>query len=64
LGRYEGLAHDSWVRAKFARQRNRGRVAADKKIAKYYSRFGRWQGLALWCDMTRDWVAEDGVLKF
>ena len=59
LGRYDGLALDSWVRAKFARTHNGGRVADDKKIARYYSRFGRWRGLALWCDMTRDWIGED-----
>jgi N-glycosylase/DNA lyase len=60
IGRYEGLALDSWVRAKFARTRNRGRAADDKKIERYYGRFGQWRGLALWCDMTRDWISESG----
>ncbi|HET9532160.1 MAG TPA: Fe-S cluster assembly protein HesB [Blastocatellia bacterium] len=64
LGRYEGLALDSWVRAKFARTRNKGRAAEDKKIERYYGRFGQWRGLALWCDMTRDWVGEDGNATF
>jgi N-glycosylase/DNA lyase len=64
LGRYEGLALDSWVRAKFARTRNKGRTAEDKKIERYYGRFGQWRGLALWCDMTRDWVGEDGNATF
>lgn len=59
LGRYDGLALDSWVRAKFASTHNKGRVAADKKIERYYSRFGSWRGLALWCDMTRDWISEE-----
>ena len=58
LGRYDGLALDSWTRAKFARVRNKGRVASDKKIARFYSRFDSWRGLALWCDMTRDWMDE------
>jgi N-glycosylase/DNA lyase len=56
LGRYDGLALDSWTRAKFFTVRNGGRKTTDKKIARYYSRFKEWQGLALWCDMTRDWL--------
>jgi N-glycosylase/DNA lyase len=56
LGRYDGLALDSWTRARFFTIRNNGRKASDKKIARYYSRFKEWQGLALWCDVTRDWM--------
>ena len=56
LGRYDGLALDSWTRAKFFSVRNNGRKTTDKKIARYYSRFKEWRGLALWCDMTRDWI--------
>jgi 3-methyladenine DNA glycosylase/8-oxoguanine DNA glycosylase len=56
LGRYDGLALDSWTRAKFFQIRNNGRKANDKKIARYYSRFNEWRGLALWCDVTRDWL--------
>ena len=56
LGRYDGLALDSWTRAKFFQVRNNGRKTHDKKIARYYSRFNEWRGLALWCDMTRDWL--------
>lgn len=63
VGRYDGLALDSWVRGKFARTRNGARTASDKKIARYYSRFGEWRGLALWCDMTRDWLEADEALK-
>jgi N-glycosylase/DNA lyase len=59
LGRYDGLALDSWTRAKFFQVRNNGRKANDKKIARYYSRFNEWRGLALWCDMTRDWLEEN-----
>ena len=55
LGRYDGLALDSWTRAKFFEIRNNGKKANDKKIARYYSRFNEWRGLALWCDVTRDW---------
>ncbi|MDQ2936554.1 MAG: Fe-S cluster assembly protein HesB [Acidobacteriota bacterium] len=56
IGRYDGLALDSWTRAKFFTVRNNGRKTTDKKIARYYSRFKEWRGLALWCDMTRDWM--------
>ncbi len=56
LGRYDGLALDSWTRAKFFKVRNSGRKANDKKIERYYSRFKEWRGLALWCDVTRDWL--------
>jgi N-glycosylase/DNA lyase len=62
VGRYDCLALDSWVRAKFARTRNPGgarRASDDAKIARYYSRFKHWRGLALWCDMTRDWLDEE-----
>lgn len=56
LGRYDGLALDSWTRAQFAKLRNQSRKASDKKIARFYSRFNSWRGLALWCDMTRLWL--------
>jgi N-glycosylase/DNA lyase len=55
VGRYDVLALDSWVRGKFRRVRGGGRECDDKRIARFYSRFGEWRGLALWCDMTRDW---------
>ena len=58
VGRYDVLALDSWVRAKFAQVRNKGRACDDKKIARFYSRYGHWRGLALWCDMTRDWFED------
>jgi N-glycosylase/DNA lyase len=56
LGRYDGLALDSWTRAKFFKVRNNGRKANDRKIERYYSRFKEWRGLALWCDVTQDWL--------
>jgi len=64
LGRYDGLALDSWTRAQFARARNNGRTASDKKIARFYSRFNSWQGLALWCDMTRRWLDPENIAKW
>jgi 3-methyladenine DNA glycosylase/8-oxoguanine DNA glycosylase len=63
IGRYDGLALDSWTRAQFARIRNHGRAASDKKIGRYYARFNTWRGLALWCDMTRHWLDPENVAK-
>lgn len=60
IGRYDGLALDSWTRAKYFTVRNNGRKATDKKIARFYSRFGKWRGLVLWCDMTHDWLEDSG----
>jgi len=63
IGRYDGLALDSWTRAQFARLRNHGRVATDKKISRFYSRFNSWRGLALWCDLTRDWLNPENIAQ-
>jgi 3-methyladenine DNA glycosylase/8-oxoguanine DNA glycosylase len=63
IGRYDGLALDSWTRAAFARLRNNGRVASDKKISRFYSRFKSWRGLALWCDVTRDWLDPENIAE-
>jgi N-glycosylase/DNA lyase len=63
IGRYDGLALDSWTRAQFAKMRNQGRSASDKKISRFYARFDSWRGLALWCDMTRDWLDAENVAK-
>jgi N-glycosylase/DNA lyase len=58
VGRYDVLALDSWVRATFARKHNRGRACTDEKITRHYARFRHWRGLALWCDMTQDWMED------
>ncbi len=63
IGRYDGLALDSWTRAQFARLRNKGRVASDTKIARFYARFTSWRGLVLWCDMTHDWLDPEDVAE-
>lgn len=60
VGRYDVLALDSWLRSRFARVHNNGRACPDKKIAHHYARFNSWRGLALWCDMTKDWIEEQG----
>ena len=64
IGRYDGLALDSWARAQFAKAHNGGRVASDKKILRFYSRFDSWRGLALLCDMTREWLDPQNVAKW
>jgi len=55
LGRFDGLALDSWLRSQFYKTHNKGRVCKDKKIEKFYNAFGDWRGLAIWCDMTESW---------
>lgn len=55
LGRYDGLALDSWLRSQFYERRNRGRTCRDSKIERHYRRYGRWKGLAIWCDLTAHW---------
>lgn len=52
VGRYDGLALDSWLRAKFYQKRNAGTICADKQIEEFYSRFENWRGLAIWFDMS------------
>jgi len=55
VGRYDGLALDSWLRSQYYSKYNGGKKCADKKIEKHYNAFGVWRGLAIWCDMTEDW---------
>lgn len=64
IGRYDGLALDSWLRAKYAQTRNKGRPTTDHKINRTYACFRSWQGLAIWCDMTRDWLDEEQTIKW
>jgi N-glycosylase/DNA lyase len=55
VGRYDGLALDSWLRAQFYKKHNGGTVCPDSEIKNFYERFGKWRGLAIWCDMTERW---------
>jgi 3-methyladenine DNA glycosylase/8-oxoguanine DNA glycosylase len=45
-------ARDSGAGARAA-----GRLPTDGEIALWYRGFGPWRGLALWCDVTRDWLS-------
>jgi len=60
VGRPDGPALDSWLRAKYARVYHGGRAVRDRTIVRRYARFGAFAGLALWCDMTRDWFDDEG----
>jgi N-glycosylase/DNA lyase len=55
VGRYDGLALDSWLRAQFYKKHFSGQVCNDKEIEVFYEQFGSWRGLAIWCDMTERW---------
>lgn len=55
VGRYEGLALDSWVRAQFYKKHNGGEVCEDSEIRQFYEKFNDWSGLAVWCDVTEKW---------
>ncbi len=56
VGRYDGLALDSWLRSQFYKNHNKGKPCSDKKIERHYKRFGPWRGLVIWCDMTEKWI--------
>lgn len=57
VGRYDGLALDSWLRSQFYKNHNKEKVCADRKIEKHYKKFGKWRGLVIWCDMTEKWIS-------
>ena len=52
VGRYDGLALDSWLRAGFYKKHNNGVACADKEIERFYEPFGAWRGLVMWCDIS------------
>ena len=55
VGRYDGLALDSWLRSQFYKKHNAEQTCTDKEIELFYEKFGSWRGLAIWCDMTERW---------
>ncbi len=61
VGRYDGLALDSFLRAEFYKTHRTGEKCPDKEIELHYERFGKWRGLVMWCDMTRDHIHETGL---
>lgn len=56
VGRYDGLALDSWLRSQFYKNHNNEEKCPDKNIELHYKKFGEWRGLAIWCDMTEKWI--------
>lgn len=52
LGRYDGLALDSFLRGEFYKKYNQGNSCEDKQIEAHYEKFGDWRGLVMWLDMT------------
>ncbi len=59
VGRYDGLALDSWLRSQFYKKRNDETVCDDKQIEKHYEKFAHWRGLVMWLDMTERWHEEN-----
>lgn len=55
VGRYDGLALDSFLRGEFYKRHNDQTVCDDRQIIEFYEKFGDWRGLAIWCDMTEKW---------
>jgi 3-methyladenine DNA glycosylase/8-oxoguanine DNA glycosylase len=58
LGRYSRLILDSWTRPKYARLIGRKKPVSDATILRRFRRYGRYAGLAFWCFVTSDWVAD------
>ena len=54
LGKPDGLALDSAIRAGYFERYHGGRRVTDRTIARRVARLGRWAGLALWFDLWRD----------
>ena len=56
LGRYDGLALDSFLRSEFYKKHRAGTACSDKEIEAHYERFGCWRGLVIWCEMSKRWL--------
>ena len=56
LGRYDGLALDSALRSGFYKKHNNGKTCSDKTIERFYRKFGEWRGLAIWLDMSEQFL--------
>jgi N-glycosylase/DNA lyase len=55
LGKPDGLALDSAIRAGYYERYHGGRKVTDRTIARGVARLGSWAGLALWFDLWREW---------
>jgi N-glycosylase/DNA lyase len=54
IGRHEFFAIDSWTRVRY-RELHPGRGSLERSIARRYRRYGKFQGLAFWLDLTKSW---------
>ena len=61
VGRYDGLALDSFLRGQFYKTHNKEKVCPDKKIERHYKKYGQWRGLVIWCDMTERWIGKTAL---
>ena len=59
IGKPDGLALDSAVRAKYAEVYHGGRRVKDATIERRLAPLGPWAGLALWFDLWRAWMANE-----
>lgn len=68
LGRHDGFGLDSWCLKKYPMLFGPIRGDVIRHIERRYAPFGRWRGLALWLDLTRDWhersAEADPLTKF
>ncbi len=55
VGRFDGLALDSFLRSEFYKKYNAGIECPDNVIESFYQQFGDYRGLAIWFDMTKRW---------
>ncbi len=63
MGHYEFLALDSWCRQRFSQLYRAGRKVSDRTIARRYKRYGPWQGLVMWLELTRQWFDEESAKR-
>lgn len=56
LGRFDYLGIDSWVRKRLTELWNKKKPVTDAQIEKAYQSHHRYQGMILWCDVTKDWL--------
>ena len=54
LGRYDFLALDSWMRKRFSEIYGDGEPVTDDEIEEHYAQFGRWKGLVMNMEMTKE----------
>lgn len=58
VGKYDGLALDSWLRSQFYKKHNKAKPCKDSRIEQHYKKFGDWRGLVIWCEMTERWIVQ------